>query len=128
MAFAYFIAGFGNALQTAQDTTFIMGLYNNDNGPLMFGAGCYGAGALIGPLVSTQFSQIPKWNFHYLASLGVSVLNLVSLLSIIRLKSQKGTLFPSYFSPIWKGLTMWIFRSSEKHWDGHRNPSGRRHQ
>lgn len=91
MAFAYFLAGLGNAVQNAQGLTIIMSLYNNDNGPVMVGAGCYGTGALIGPLVSTQFAQIPKWNYHFVVTLGVAVVNLVFILAVIRFKNQKGT-------------------------------------
>jgi hypothetical protein len=34
----------------------------------------YGIGALVCPLVATQFAQIPRWHFHYLCSLGLAVM------------------------------------------------------
>lgn len=34
----------------------------------------YGVGALCSPLVATQFSQLPHWSYHYLASLGVALI------------------------------------------------------
>lgn len=50
-----------------------------------------GAGALAAPLVSTQFAQADRWSFHYLCSMGIAVLNTVSLIAVFRLKSQEGS-------------------------------------
>ncbi|KAJ7778297.1 major facilitator superfamily domain-containing protein [Mycena metata] len=47
---------------------------------------CYGAGALCSPLVATQFSQIDHWSFHYLASLGMAVLNVIILTLTFRFR------------------------------------------
>ena len=49
-----------------------------------------GAGALVAPLVSTQFSQLPRWSFHYLASLGIALSNTVMLIAVFRFKTQDG--------------------------------------
>lgn len=49
-----------------------------------------GAGALVAPLVSTQFSQLPRWSFHYLASLGIALSNTVMLIAVFRFKTQEG--------------------------------------
>jgi hypothetical protein len=42
--------------------------------------------------VATQFSELKHWNFHYLTSLGVAIINLVLVLYAFRLKSIE-TLF-----------------------------------
>lgn len=61
-----------------------------------------GVGALTAPLVSTQFSQHPRWSFHFLVSLGISVINTIVLVLIFRNKSLEGEDFrfstPSHFS------------------------------
>ncbi|KAJ9118307.1 hypothetical protein QFC22_004218 [Naganishia vaughanmartiniae] len=46
----------------------------------------YGAGALVSPLVATQFSEMKHWSFHYLTSLGVAVINLLLVLYAFRFK------------------------------------------
>lgn len=49
-----------------------------------------GLGALVSPIVSTQFSHMSgrRWAFHYLVSAGVALINLVILLVVFRLKTQ----------------------------------------
>jgi hypothetical protein len=49
-----------------------------------------GAGALVAPLVSTQFAQMRHWSFHYLVSLGVTALNTIFLGLVFRAKTQDG--------------------------------------
>ena len=49
-----------------------------------------GLGALLAPLVSTHFAQIPRWSFHYLTSLGLAVLNTASLVLAFRGRALKG--------------------------------------
>lgn len=50
-----------------------------------------GLGALCSPLVSTQFSRMPDhWSFHYLVSLGISLLNTVLLVAVFKFKTQDG--------------------------------------
>lgn len=50
----------------------------------------YGLGALASPLVATQFANARHWSFHYIASLGIAFLTLVSLLVIFRGRTQNG--------------------------------------
>ncbi|KAF7316223.1 MFS domain-containing protein [Mycena indigotica] len=50
--------------------------------------GAYGAGALASPLVATQFAQLPHWSFHYLASLGIALINAAVIFFVFRLKTQ----------------------------------------
>ena len=49
-----------------------------------------GVGALIAPLVATQFYKLPRWSFHFLVSLGLSVLNSIFLIIVFRFKTQDG--------------------------------------
>lgn len=51
-----------------------------------------GAGALVAPLVSTQFSQLSRWSFQYLISAGIALSNVITLYAVFRLKSQDGLL------------------------------------
>ena len=46
------------------------------------------------PLVATQFSQLHRWSFYYLASFGVAALNTVLLVCVFKFKTQDGTAFP----------------------------------
>jgi hypothetical protein len=58
---------------------------------MMIGHGCFGVGALVSPLVSTQFARYPRhWSFHYLISLGLSLVNTLSLAAVFSLKDEKG--------------------------------------
>jgi fucose permease len=50
----------------------------------------YGLGALVSPLVATQFANARHWSFHYIASLGIALLTLISLLVIFRGRTQNG--------------------------------------
>jgi len=50
-----------------------------------------GLGAFASPLVATQFAQLPRWSFHFLASLGIAVSNTFLLTAVFKLKHQDGT-------------------------------------
>lgn len=43
-------------------------------------------GALASPLVATQFSELKRWNFHYLTSLGLGAINLLLVVYYYRFK------------------------------------------
>jgi hypothetical protein len=49
-----------------------------------------GLGALSSPLVATQFAQLPRWSFHYLASFAVAMVNTLALLWVIRGREMEG--------------------------------------
>lgn len=49
-----------------------------------------GLGALSSPLVATQFSQLPRWSFHYLTALGVAILDTIFLIIVFRFRTQDG--------------------------------------
>ncbi|CAE7149286.1 unnamed protein product [Rhizoctonia solani] len=88
MCVAYAINGFGIALQDAQANGFVAELPNNASAKMGLLHAVYGAGAFIAPLVATQFAQLPRWSFHYLTSLGVSVANALVLLVVFKLRRQ----------------------------------------
>ncbi|KZP18121.1 MFS general substrate transporter [Athelia psychrophila] len=84
----YAINGIGMALQDAQANGYVAGLRDNKEAKMGMLHAAYGAGAFASPLVATQFAQAQHWSFHYLASLGIALLNAVVLIAIFRLKSQ----------------------------------------
>ncbi|KEP54263.1 MFS general substrate transporter [Rhizoctonia solani 123E] len=88
MCIAYAINGFGIALQDAQANGFIAELPNNAAAKMGLLHAVYGAGAFIAPLIATQFAQLPRWSFHYLTSLGVSLANAIVLLVVFKLRRQ----------------------------------------
>ncbi|KAH7345202.1 MFS general substrate transporter [Rhizoctonia solani] len=88
MCIAYAINGFGIALQDAQANGFVAELPNNASAKMGLLHAVYGAGAFIAPLIATQFAQLPRWSFHYLTSLGVSVANAIVLLVVFKLRRQ----------------------------------------
>ena len=67
-------------------------LYSNNFSSTAQSLTCYaaGLGLLIAPFVSTQFAQIPRWSFHFLVSLGLSLSNVVLQLAVFRLGSLDG--------------------------------------
>lgn len=49
-----------------------------------------GLGAFASPLVATQFAQLPRWSFHFLVSLGISISNVIILVLVFKFKDQDG--------------------------------------
>lgn len=88
MCIAYAMNGFGIALQNAQANGFISSLPNNASAKMGLLHAGYGAGAFTAPLVATQFVQLPKWSFHYLTSLGLSLANVIVLVIVFKLRPQ----------------------------------------
>ncbi|KAG1800261.1 major facilitator superfamily domain-containing protein [Suillus plorans] len=83
----YAINGFGMALQDAQSNGYVASL--KDSPEVKMGIlHAVSAGALSSPLVATQFAQLSHWSFHYLCSLGVAFINIVSLIVVFGLKTQ----------------------------------------
>jgi hypothetical protein len=52
--------------------------------------GHIGTGALISPLIATQFAQIEHWYFHYLFLLGATMITLSVMVIVFRGKSADG--------------------------------------
>lgn len=87
--FAYFLNGIGMALQNANSVGYVASIKENAEVKMGVFMAVYGAGALSSPLVATQFSHLPKWNFHFLTSLGIAISNSVALIIVFRLKPQR---------------------------------------
>ncbi|KAJ8589363.1 MFS general substrate transporter [Rhizopogon salebrosus TDB-379] len=87
--FAYFINGIGLALQNANAVAYVASIKENAELKMGLLMAIIGAGALSSPLVATQFSQLPRWNFHYLTSLGIAITNTIALIIVFRLKRQR---------------------------------------
>lgn len=51
---------------------------------------CLGLGAFSAPLVSTQFSEMRHWSYHYIISAGMAVSNIFLLIATFRFKRQDG--------------------------------------
>jgi len=51
-----------------------------------------GLGAFASPLVSTQFVAAERWSLFYLASLGISIVNIIILCFVFRFQRQNGDL------------------------------------
>ncbi|EIW85949.1 MFS general substrate transporter [Coniophora puteana RWD-64-598 SS2] len=85
---AFAINGFGLAIQNAQAVGYTSCFKDKPEARMGFIMSCYGAGALCAPLVATQFSALPRWSFHYLASLGLAVANWVVMAVVFKGKTQ----------------------------------------
>ncbi|KAJ7033674.1 major facilitator superfamily domain-containing protein [Mycena alexandri] len=85
---SFVINGVGVAIQDAQANGYIASLRRNSETKMGLLHGAYGAGALVAPIVATQFAQMNRWSFHYLASLGVAISNTIVLTLVFRMKGQ----------------------------------------
>lgn len=87
-AIAYAVNGFGMALQDAQANGLVALLPTAPGTKMGVLHAVYGVGALTAPLVATQFAQQKRWSFHFLASLGVGIINSIVSGAVFRLKKQ----------------------------------------
>ncbi|KAF9475148.1 MFS general substrate transporter [Pholiota conissans] len=85
---AYTINGVGMALQDAQANGFVATLSSNAEAKMGVLHAFYGLGAFVSPLAATQFAQARRWSFHYLVSLSVSVVDIIVLVVVFKLKSM----------------------------------------
>ncbi|KJA21441.1 hypothetical protein HYPSUDRAFT_140706 [Hypholoma sublateritium FD-334 SS-4] len=83
----YYICGIGISLQDAQANGFVGNLKYDAVSKMGLLHSAYGLGLLIAPFVSTQFAQLPRWSFHFLVSLGLSLSNVALQLAVFRLRS-----------------------------------------
>ncbi|KAI8976674.1 major facilitator superfamily domain-containing protein [Trametes punicea] len=89
MCTAFVFVGFGLALQNAHCNGFVASLKRHSHTKMGFLHGSYGLGALVSPLVATQFSQSPAhWSFHYLISAGLYICNTCILWMVFRGRQQ----------------------------------------
>lgn len=85
LCIGYAINGVGMAILVAQSIGYVAFL--KDKARMGILNAVYGLGALVAPLVSTQFAQMNRWSFHYLVSLGLAVICLVLQIVILRFKT-----------------------------------------
>jgi fucose permease len=84
---AFCINGFGLGLQDAQINGFITRLPNAGS-RMSIAHAIYGLGALVSPLIATQFarSTFEHWNLHYVCSVAIMAANSATLGYVFRLK------------------------------------------
>ncbi|OSD01410.1 MFS general substrate transporter [Trametes coccinea BRFM310] len=93
MCAAFVLIGFGLSLQNAHCNGFVASLKRQAHTKMGFLHGSYGLGALISPLVATQFAQSPNhWSFHYLISAGLYISNTFLLWTVFRGRRQQDIL------------------------------------
>ncbi|KAH8110060.1 MFS general substrate transporter [Phellopilus nigrolimitatus] len=110
-AMAYIFSGFGMALQVlnsvfvfpdmkakrflelqnAQAMVFVVSL-NNSATKMGIIHATYGIGALVAPLVATRFASMPHWSFHYFASLGGALVDVIFLVFVFRFQRLEAVL------------------------------------
>ncbi|PVF93671.1 MFS general substrate transporter [Serendipita vermifera] len=71
--------GAGISIQDAQANGLVASVHEHASEKMGLLHAIYGLGAFAAPLVSTQFAQHPRWSFHFLASLGLAILNTIFL-------------------------------------------------
>ncbi|KAI0676540.1 MFS general substrate transporter [Trametes maxima] len=77
MCAAFVLVGFGLSLQNAHANGFVASLKRHSHTKMGLLHGSYGLGALLSPLVATQFAKSSThWSFHYIISAGLYVFNL----------------------------------------------------
>ncbi|KIY70497.1 MFS general substrate transporter [Cylindrobasidium torrendii FP15055 ss-10] len=89
MVLGYFFAGLGAAIQDTQGNGFIGSLKTHKMTKLSILHSLYGAGAFVAPLVSTKFSVMPHWEYHFIVSTGIAVINTIILVVVFRGKRQE---------------------------------------
>ncbi|KDQ09339.1 hypothetical protein BOTBODRAFT_37096 [Botryobasidium botryosum FD-172 SS1] len=104
-AIAFSLNGFGFGATGSQANGFVALLRNSGEGKMSLLHAAYGCGAFIAPLVATQFSSMAHWSFHYLASLGLALINCIFLNVVFRLKSQEQALSKAGIVVVESGAT-----------------------
>ncbi|KAF9528689.1 major facilitator superfamily domain-containing protein [Crepidotus variabilis] len=91
---AYVIAGFGLSLGAAQGNGFVGSSRDNMATKMGIFHASYGLGAFCSPLASTYFSTLSnrKWAYHFIISAALSLINVLFLLWMFRLRRQEDIL------------------------------------
>ncbi|KAI0087348.1 MFS general substrate transporter [Irpex rosettiformis] len=84
----YVFNSFGLSLQDAGANGYVASLKDNAETKMGVIHAAYGIGALIAPLPATQFSNMPRWSFQYLISVGIAISNLIALIAVFRGRRQ----------------------------------------
>ncbi|KAG8781615.1 hypothetical protein FRC16_002819 [Serendipita sp. 398] len=82
----YTLNGFGVSIQDAQANGLVASVHEHASEKMGLLHAIYGLGAFAAPLVATQFAQLERWSFHFLASLGIAVINTIFL--VLTVKNQ----------------------------------------
>ncbi|THU92145.1 MFS general substrate transporter [Dendrothele bispora CBS 962.96] len=87
---SYYICGIGVAMQDAQANGYMASVKRNGATKMGVMHAAYGVGALVAPLVSTQFSNHPSfWSLFYVVSTGLGIINLICLAVIFQFKGKE---------------------------------------
>ncbi|KAF9528690.1 major facilitator superfamily domain-containing protein [Crepidotus variabilis] len=91
---AYVIAGFGLGLEAAQGNGFVGSLQDNMATKMGIFHASYGLGAFCSPFASTRFSTLSdrKWAYHFIITAVLSLINVVLLFWMFRLRRQEDIL------------------------------------
>ncbi|KAI0676539.1 MFS general substrate transporter [Trametes maxima] len=89
MCLAFTIIGFGLSLQNSHANGFTASSRHNVSTKISILHATYGFGALVSPLISTQFAQQKHWSFHYMISGALYVLNTLMIWFVFRGKRQE---------------------------------------
>lgn len=90
MCIGFYINGMGMSLINAQGNAILSMMHNPT--AMGFAHASYGAGALVAPLISTQFAKRPRWSLHYSVLLGVALLDLVACTFVFKGKGHEEVL------------------------------------
>ncbi|KAH8110133.1 MFS general substrate transporter [Phellopilus nigrolimitatus] len=85
---AYMFSGFGISLINSGALVFVVNLNENSSAKMGVMQAAYGLGALVSPLSATKFASMPHWSFHFLASLGGAVINILLLVLVFRFQDM----------------------------------------
>ncbi|KAI0760123.1 major facilitator superfamily domain-containing protein [Fomes fomentarius] len=89
MCCAFFLIGLGLSVQNAHANGFVASLKKHARTKMGLLHGSYGLGALVSPLVSTQFSKSTRyWSYHYIISAALYVSIAVMSWFVFRGKTQ----------------------------------------
>ncbi|PFH48669.1 hypothetical protein AMATHDRAFT_64867 [Amanita thiersii Skay4041] len=98
---SFAIGSCGMALQDAQGNGYVAALKDHTKMGVLHAV--YGLGAMVAPLISTQFAQLYHWSFYYFTSFGISIINTIFLFLVFRLEPQDVCLAKCGYATVEKG-------------------------
>ncbi|OJT07473.1 Bypass of stop codon protein 6 [Trametes pubescens] len=88
MCLSFVIIGFGLSLQNSHANGFVASGRNHVSTKICLLHATYGFGALVAPLISTQFAEQKHWSFHYMISCALYILNTTMIWFVFRGRRQ----------------------------------------
>ncbi|KAI0332817.1 MFS general substrate transporter [Cubamyces sp. BRFM 1775] len=88
MCLGFALIGFGLSLQNSHANGFVASSRSHVSTKICFLHASYGFGALVSPLIATQFAQQRHWSYHYLISAALYIFNTTLLWFVFRGKRQ----------------------------------------